>query len=214
MRDGEPGAQHGAVGPVEVQQRCRGIFVEPALDPHLEVAPGPRRADPLTLQVQIGDLIEGVDRTQARIELQAVDDADRVIEPDVLGPHIPVPVDDAASLNARLQHGAVLGQEAPLGTVNAQDEHRRQAEAGIEQDAAVCSEARRPFGEVCAGGNENGARVPVEAHQSGGQTAIGAGVARREESWQSVTPTIDVPSADAYADKIMAAGGVIVRPRR
>jgi hypothetical protein len=87
MRDGEPGAQHGAVGPVEVQQRCRGIFVEPALDPHLEVAPGPRRADPLTLQVQIGDLIEGVDRTQARIELQAVDDADRVIEPDVLGPH-------------------------------------------------------------------------------------------------------------------------------
>jgi predicted enzyme related to lactoylglutathione lyase len=46
------------------------------------------------------------------------------------------------------------------------------------------------------------------------ETAIGAGVARREESWQSVTPTIDVPSADAYADKIMAAGGVIVRPRR
>jgi predicted enzyme related to lactoylglutathione lyase len=45
------------------------------------------------------------------------------------------------------------------------------------------------------------------------QTAIGAGVARREESWQSVTPTIDVPSADAYADKIMAAGGAIVRPK-
>lgn len=45
------------------------------------------------------------------------------------------------------------------------------------------------------------------------QTAIGAGVARREEPWQSVMPTIDVPSADLYADKIMVAGGAIVRPK-
>jgi predicted enzyme related to lactoylglutathione lyase len=37
------------------------------------------------------------------------------------------------------------------------------------------------------------------------QTAIGAGVARREEPWQSVMPTIDVPSADLY--------GAIVRPK-
>jgi predicted enzyme related to lactoylglutathione lyase len=28
-----------------------------------------------------------------------------------------------------------------------------------------------------------------------------------------VTPTIDVPSADEYADKITAAGGEIVRPK-
>jgi predicted enzyme related to lactoylglutathione lyase len=48
---------------------------------------------------------------------------------------------------------------------------------------------------------------------SKGKSAIGAGVARREEAWQSVTPTIDVPSADEYADKIMAAGGAIVRPK-
>jgi predicted enzyme related to lactoylglutathione lyase len=45
------------------------------------------------------------------------------------------------------------------------------------------------------------------------QPAIGAGVAHREEPWQSVTPTIDVPSADEYADKITAAGGTIVRPK-
>jgi predicted enzyme related to lactoylglutathione lyase len=48
---------------------------------------------------------------------------------------------------------------------------------------------------------------------SGDELAIGAGVARREEAWQSVTPTIDVPSADEYADKITAAGGEIVRPK-
>jgi predicted enzyme related to lactoylglutathione lyase len=45
------------------------------------------------------------------------------------------------------------------------------------------------------------------------ESAIGAGVACREEPWQSVTPTIDVPSADEYADKITAAGGAIVKPK-
>ena len=43
--------------------------------------------------------------------------------------------------------------------------------------------------------------------------AIGAGIGKRSESWQTVTPTIDVPSADDYAKKIEAAGGTIVVPR-
>lgn len=51
------------------------------------------------------------------------------------------------------------------------------------------------------------------SHPSEGGLAIGAGVAYREELWQSVTPTIGVPSADEYADKITAAGGAIVRPK-
>lgn len=47
---------------------------------------------------------------------------------------------------------------------------------------------------------------------AGGQ-AVGAGVARREEPWQSVTPTIDVASADDTAARIAAAGGTIVQPK-
>lgn len=43
--------------------------------------------------------------------------------------------------------------------------------------------------------------------------AVGAGIARREEAWQSATPTIDVPSADEYAARIEAEGGTIVVPR-
>jgi len=44
-------------------------------------------------------------------------------------------------------------------------------------------------------------------------TAIGAGIAKREEAWQSVAPTIEVPSVDEYARKIEAAGGTIVQPK-
>ena len=43
--------------------------------------------------------------------------------------------------------------------------------------------------------------------------AIGAGIGKRSESWQTVAPTIDVPSADDYAKKIEAAGGTIIVPR-
>ena len=44
-------------------------------------------------------------------------------------------------------------------------------------------------------------------------SAIGAGIAKREQPWQTVNPTIRVPSADAYVSKIEAAGGTIVIPR-
>lgn len=43
--------------------------------------------------------------------------------------------------------------------------------------------------------------------------AVGAGIAKRDEAWQSVTPTIDVPSTDEYAARIEAEGGTIVAPK-
>ena len=42
---------------------------------------------------------------------------------------------------------------------------------------------------------------------------IGAGVARREEPWQAVTPTIGVDSVDAYEKKIVEEGGAVVVPK-
>lgn len=48
---------------------------------------------------------------------------------------------------------------------------------------------------------------------SPGSTAIGGGIAQRDEPWQSVTPTIEVSSADKYAAKIVAARGTIVQPK-
>ncbi|MCW5717891.1 MAG: hypothetical protein KIS68_08700 [Bauldia sp.] len=45
-----------------------------------------------------------------------------------------------------------------------------------------------------------------------GSPGIGAGIGKRELPWQSVTPTIEVPSAGEYARRIVEAGGVIVSP--
>ncbi len=43
--------------------------------------------------------------------------------------------------------------------------------------------------------------------------AIGAGVGKRSEPWQSVAPTIEVASADDAAAKVVAAGGSILTPK-
>ena len=42
---------------------------------------------------------------------------------------------------------------------------------------------------------------------------IGGGIARRAQPWQSMTPTIEVSSADTYARKITDRGGSIVVPK-
>ncbi len=43
--------------------------------------------------------------------------------------------------------------------------------------------------------------------------AVGAGIGQRSEPWQTVVPTIDVPSADEAAAAITQAGGSIVLPK-
>jgi len=45
------------------------------------------------------------------------------------------------------------------------------------------------------------------------QDGIGGGIAKREEPWQSVTPTIGVESVDRYEAKIKAEGGTIIVPK-
>lgn len=42
---------------------------------------------------------------------------------------------------------------------------------------------------------------------------LGAGIAKRAETWQSATPTIEVSSADEYATRIEKEGGTIVVPK-
>ena len=46
-----------------------------------------------------------------------------------------------------------------------------------------------------------------------GEAGVGGGIAKREQAWQSVTPTIEVPSADAYGERIVRAGGTIIVPK-
>jgi hypothetical protein len=132
MRDGEAGAQGGAIGAVEVTEGKGQVLAQPTLDARPDVLARPRGAEPLALEIEVGDLVEGIHHPQARIELQAVDDPDLVIEPDVLGPQVAVPIDDAAAAYPCRQHGAAFGEEAPLQAIDAPDQGGGKSEPRIE----------------------------------------------------------------------------------
>ncbi|MGD9740458.1 MAG: VOC family protein [Bauldia sp.] len=48
--------------------------------------------------------------------------------------------------------------------------------------------------------------------QGDGAVGVGGGIAKRELPQQTVMPTIEVPSAGEYAERIREAGGILVAP--
>jgi hypothetical protein len=69
VSDGKARAQRGAIGPVEAIEGDGQILTQPSLDARPEVPARPRGAEPFALQVEVGDLVEGVDGAQARIPI-------------------------------------------------------------------------------------------------------------------------------------------------
>ena len=85
---------------IEEEQFFRKSVTEAANDPASDVLAHPGSAEALAFKTQEGDLVDRIDRSQARIELQAVDNLDGVVEPDVLGTQVAVPVNNSAFTNA------------------------------------------------------------------------------------------------------------------
>jgi len=100
MRDRQAGAQRGAVAAIEGEQRLAGAVAKPARESPPDGGGDPVRPQSLAFDAQIGDLVERIEGSQARIELQAVDDSHGLPEKDVLGAQIAVGLDDAAFENA------------------------------------------------------------------------------------------------------------------
>src|SRR5271169_1845843 len=74
----------------------------------------------------------GFHHSQARIEFQAVDDADRITETDVLGAQIAVAIDDAPRPHAFGQILGALGQEPALHGIDVVDRPRGKPITRIE----------------------------------------------------------------------------------
>ena len=132
---GAPAAWRGGSGRTETTPRT--AIAQAARDAAPDVLAGPGGAEPLALKAQEGDLVERIDRAQAGIELQAVDDPDRIAEPDVLGTQVAVPVDDAAAAHARSPAPRPAGQKPALHAVDPPHQPRRQPESRIEQHPPI-----------------------------------------------------------------------------
>lgn len=130
-----------------------------------DALPGPRGPKPLTFKMQEGYFVERVERAQARIELEAVDDRHRIGQPDVLRSKIAMGIDDAPGPDAGRERLGALGEKAALYTQYPADLEKRQMEARIAEHALVGICRSTPVREVAFSRHEHGPRVTVELPQ-------------------------------------------------
>ena len=95
MRDGEPCPQRGPMAAIEDEKLLGMAVMERMHDAAAQIFARPRRAEPLAFEAEERDFVERIDHSQAGIEFQAVDNADRIAETNVFGAQIAVAIDDA-----------------------------------------------------------------------------------------------------------------------
>jgi len=125
----------------------------------------PCSSEPPAFEAQECNLVERIDRPQARIEFEAVDDSNWVAEPNVLGAQIAVSVDNAAAANARGERLSLLGEKSALDTSNPPDKPCRQAKARIKQHPQIIRQALVPVAHMDCGRKEHSCRPAVELYE-------------------------------------------------
>ena len=162
MRDGETCSQGGTIAAIERKQFIGRAVAQSRRDTATNVTADPRGAEPFAFETQKSDFVERVRRAQRGIELQAVDDAWRVAEADMLRPQVAMSVHDAPCPHATGQKRGAKGEEQPLRTIDVADQAGRHAEARFEQDAPIVAQVPLPGDEMPIRRYEHRRCPPVE----------------------------------------------------
>jgi hypothetical protein len=93
MGDCEPCPQRGAMAAIKDEKLLGMPVMERTHDATAQVFARPGRAKPLAFEAEERYFIERIDHSQPGIELQAIDDADRITETNVFGAQIAVAID-------------------------------------------------------------------------------------------------------------------------
>jgi hypothetical protein len=165
MSYGEPRPQRCPVATVEREQFFGRPVLQSRRDTSTDVAACPCTAETLALETEKSQFVERVRRPQGGIELQAVDDAQRVTEKDMFRTQVAMGVDDAPRPHAVDQKRSAAGEEQPLRAVYAPDQTGRHAEARIQKDALIVDQASSPSDEMPEGRDENRCGTSIELHQ-------------------------------------------------
>ena len=148
MSNGEPRAQRGAMAAIKREQLLGRTVTQHPFHPAFDKGPDPSRTEPFAFEAEIGDLIKRVDHPKPRVEFEAVDDADFVIDANMFRTQVAMAVYDPAMAKACGNEMAAPLQKPALSPIDAPHEAGRNAEARVEQDAPVIGEAPLPVGEM------------------------------------------------------------------
>jgi hypothetical protein len=118
-------SQGRAMAAIEQKQGVRRVLIEAAHHSLAQVSTGPRSAQALALEAQERNFIQRVTPAEPIVEFEAIDDADRVAEPDVFGAQIAMSVNDAPAEHTVNQKIATLRQEPALHCIELGDQASR-----------------------------------------------------------------------------------------
>jgi hypothetical protein len=163
--DRQSGSQCRAMATIEEEQRLTAALVQRLHHSSADVVRDPKAAKSLAFKAQERHLIQWIDGPQIRIELQAVDDLGRIVQPNVLGPEVAMAVDDMATDDPVVNELAPARDESTLYGVDMSNQTGGKAKLRREQDFTIVSEAFAPSGQMTCRGHEDTLRLPIELRE-------------------------------------------------
>lgn len=148
MRNRQTRSQGRAIAPVKAEKRLGNSIVQRRRELLHDAPTHPGGSQALAFDAEKSDLIERIDRAQAVVELQAIDDLRRIAEPYVLRPQVAMAVHDPFGANAADKQVPALRKKPPLDTIDPPNLSRRESENGLKQDLAILRDVSLPFPKV------------------------------------------------------------------
>ena len=97
----------------------------------------------IAFDAEKGDFIERIDCPEFRVEFEAVDDPDGIIDPDVLGAQVSMAVHNITAAGARREQLLFRHKEPALSSVDPAYEPQRECQPGLSMAETNCAKWRR-----------------------------------------------------------------------
>jgi hypothetical protein len=166
VRDRQPCAQHLPAATIEKIQVRLDVISQPGLNALDQPVAYIACSESLAFNGEECQLIEWIDGPKPRIELKAVDDADPIVEPNVLRSEITVAVNDPAAPNTIENAFSALREECAQNSVDTTNDVRGHAEPGLQQNAAIVVQQSRPADQFPAARREHRSCMAIELSES------------------------------------------------
>lgn len=165
MGDRQARAQHRPMAAIEQKKPAGGIIIQGVRQMPPDPLGRPQAAEAFAFQMQEGDFIERIKPAELWIEFQTVDDCHGLAQPNMFGPQVPMCIDELPLANPFKQEGGALCGKSALNLCDPLHATLRQAEAAVEQHAAVVDQRPLPADKVMLGINGDARCVRVKCSE-------------------------------------------------
>ena len=151
MGDGEARPQRRTVAPIEGEKLGGQTILQCVNGASPDRFTRVPAAQALAFDTKERDLVERIDGSKPRIELQTVDDPDGVAKPDMFRPQIAASVDNVTTAHAIDDQPRSLAEKPALSLIDLPDGPGRKAKPRVQQNPPIVGEAVLPVRKMSLG---------------------------------------------------------------